>query len=125
MSLKTAIARRPLLAGLAGLVGLGAAGGAGFALLRGHGEEHKPGAYDDLVSKIPDRGGAEVVGEAVIGDLPDFNAGAVAHSLRKRIGRRPVADATMADLADARLAEANGWVLPESVALICALAARG
>jgi hypothetical protein len=124
MSLKSEIARRPLLAGLAGLVGLGAAGGIGFALLSGHGEEHRPGAYDDLVSKIHDHGGAEVVGEAVIGDLPDFNAAATAHALRKSIGKRPIADVTMADLADARLAEATGWVLPESVALICALAAR-
>ena len=124
MSWKSEISRRPLLAGLVGLLGLGAAGGAAYEAMRFTGEEHTPGAYDDLIVKLSDRDSAKAVGQAVIDDLPKFNSAAVARILRRKIGKNKLASVTVGDLANGRLAEADGWVLPESVALICALAAK-
>lgn len=124
MSWKDEIARRPLLAALAGVAGLAAIGGGSYEAARLVARGREDGAYGDLVSKLPDADDAATVGRAVIGDLPKFNPSATARMLRKELAKRKLADVTAGDLADGKLAEAGGWVLPESLALLCALAAK-
>ena len=53
----------------------------------------------------------------------DFNAKAVARELRQRFEQRNLAEVSDADIREGRLAEVNGWVLPESLAQLCTLAA--
>lgn len=116
------ISRRPLLAALIGVAGIGVVGGGIYEAAR-HFGGGQPGAYDDLLARLADRDSAAIVGRAVIADLPKFNEKMTARELRRKIGKRSLADVTKADLADGQLAEAGGWVLPQTVALICALAA--
>ena len=44
--------------------------------------------------------------------------------LRQRFERRTLGEVANADLAEGKLMEVKGWVLPESVALLCVLAAQ-
>ncbi len=124
MTWQAEVRRRPLLSGLIGALGLGVLGGGAYEAVRTIRHEQEPGAYGDLVSRLPDPDGARLVGRAVIADLPRFNAGEKAHALRKLLAAHNLADVTADDLAAGRIAEAGGWVLPESLALICALAAK-
>ena len=80
-------------------------------------------AYDDLIQKLIDRDAAETVGRAVIGSAT-FDTRDVAAGLRKRIGPRALAEVAKEDLARNRLIEAKGWVLPETVGLLCVVAAQ-
>ncbi len=123
MTWRAGIERRPLLAGLVGALGLGILGGGAYEAARILHRNEKAGAYGDLVSRLPDPDGARLLGHAVIAGLPRFNAAETARSLRKALAIHSLADVTASDLAAGRVAEAGGWVLPESLALICALAA--
>ncbi len=84
------------------------------------GKRYKPSPYDDLFAKLVDRETAAKVGHAA--DVPR-DAKGLATALRQRLNRRSVAQVTQADLAEGRLAEVKGWVLPQSLVLLCALAA--
>jgi hypothetical protein len=48
----------------------------------------------------------------------------VAARLRLRLKAKDLAGAAAEDVADGRVLEVDGWVLPQSVALLSALAAR-
>jgi hypothetical protein len=48
----------------------------------------------------------------------------MAADLRSRIAGRPLATVIAEDASDGRLVEGSGWVLPETLGLICALAAK-
>jgi hypothetical protein len=48
----------------------------------------------------------------------------LAKGLRQRFERRTLAEVTNSDLAQGKLSEVKGWVLPESLALLCILAAE-
>jgi hypothetical protein len=80
-------------------------------------------AYDDLLNKLIDRDAAETVGHAVIGTAT-FDTHAVAENLRKRLSARSLAEVAEDDLAQNRLIEAKGWVLPETVGMLCVVAAQ-
>jgi len=105
----------------------GAAAVAAFAIVEGHHlwkARYAPSPYDDLLLKLDDRDADAQIGEAVLADLPDFDAKAVAAKLRTQLSRGALSDAVAADAAAGRITEANGWVLPESLAMLCALAAK-
>lgn len=84
---------------------------------------HAKTPYDDLLDKLIDRDAAATVGQAVLGTAT-LDSKEIASDLRKRLSGRALADVAKEDLAANRLIEAKGWVLPESVGLLCALAAR-
>ncbi len=121
---KTEIARRPLLAGLLGVFGVAAAGGAVYesrALFR---KRYRPTPFDDLLSSLPDRDAAIRVGVAILAEEPGFDARKTALQLREEIGEKPLADVVAKDIGENRMVEIKGWVLPETLAKLCALAAR-
>jgi len=101
--------------------GLAAVAGAGVLLLH---RRHAPSPYDDLLDKLDDRDADAQIGEAVLANIDEFDAKAVADDLRGRLERHSLAETTAQDAGDGRLIEAAGWVLPETLALLCALAAK-
>lgn len=111
--------RRNILIGAGGVVVV--AGGAFEAsrLLR-----HAPSPYDDLLAHLDDRDSSIEVGKAVLAETPEFDAKSVVAKLRDRLKHVTLAQAAAEDEAAGRLLEGHGWVLPEVIALLCALAAN-
>ncbi|MDR3526403.1 MAG: hypothetical protein P4L57_03920 [Rhizomicrobium sp.] len=119
--MKTLFSRRNLL------VGVGTAAvvaGVGYEATRVLRKRYAPSPYDDLLAKLDDRDGSAQIGEAVLAEVDDFDAKAVAAQLRAKLVQSSLADLATADAAAERLLEAHGWVLPQSLALLCALAAK-
>lgn len=83
-------------------------------------KHYPPTPYDDVLGKLVDREQAARLGAHVNapGDAP-----ALAAQLRAEMHGR-VQMAAEADIAAGRLMEADGWLVPRSVALLAALAAR-
>jgi hypothetical protein len=79
--------------------------------------------YDDLFALLPDRENAARLGTAVLRGRAKTDMGTTAQTLRQKIGGHSLARAMARDVAENRLVEAQGWLLPESLADICALAA--
>lgn len=129
MNLKAEIARRPFLAGIVGVLGIGAVGGLVYEIPRLLQRRYKPTKYDDLLYQIEDRESAVKLGQAVRSQLdasPESRlpkAGAIAGELRKGPARGSVPRATDADIAAGRLVTVHGWLIPRTVALVCAIAA--
>lgn len=107
---------------IAGAVAAGAAAAAGLYrftdLLVKH---YRPTPYDDLLGQLTDRDQAARLGANVSGA---FDAQSQAARLRSVLRGRSLADAANADLAAGRVAEVQGWILPQTVASLSALAAR-
>ena len=80
------------------------------------------GEYADLVSKLGDPEKAAVVGRA-IQDRGSLTKEELSE-LKTALAAKPLADVAAADAKDDRLAEADGWVLPVTLATLCALAAQ-
>ncbi len=104
--------------GLAVVVGGGVGG---RFLLR---KRYAPSPYDDLLTQLDDRDAAAQIGETVLAEVEEFEPKTMADELRKHIAGRPLSAVSRQDADDARLVEAGGWVLPETLGLICALAAK-
>ena len=119
--MKELLTRRNILIGAGGAVVLAAASFEGGRLLR---KRYAPSPYDDLLALLEDRDADAQIGEAVLADIDDFDAKSVSASVRERIGKRRLAQVMIDDAGDGRLLEANGWVMPETLALLCALAAK-
>lgn len=121
---KTQIARRPLLKGLAGAAGLAIAGAAIVEAPKLWAPKHPSSPYDDLLAQVPDRDSAMRVGEAYLAGHRGFNAAAAAGILRRRLEVHSFGAILENDLLQAHMAEARGWVLPETLLSLCALAAK-
>jgi hypothetical protein len=80
--------------------------------------------YDDVRGQLIDRDAAARLGRTTAPALPGFTPAAAAARLRRLLGHHGLAAAALADAVSARIVEADGWILPESVALLSALAAR-
>lgn len=105
----------------------GLAAVAAFAALEGpklFKKRYAPTPYDDLLALLDDRDADAQIGEAVLAGKDEFDANTVAGQLRARIAGRSLAAVTAEDAAQGRVVETNGWVLPETLALLCALAAK-
>ena len=111
-------ARRDLLAGF---VAAGAAVAAGLYRFTDLFVKHyAPTPYDDVLARLIDRDQAIRLGAAMPGTLEPKMLAA-----RLRTGLAPgLAAAAEADIAAGRMMEVKGWLLPESVALLAALASR-
>jgi hypothetical protein len=114
------VTRRPLVLSALALIGVGIAGGIAVEaprLLR----KRIRSPYDDITDQFSDQEQAVKVGDAVIATLGTFDVAKSANALRVRKGS--LTDMAKADIAAGRMLEAKGWVLPESLALACAILA--
>ena len=118
---KTAISRRPFLAGAIAAAAAAAIGAGAYEA--GWFRARPIGAYGDLLSSLDDLDDAPIVGRAYLAETTDFDAKAVAAQLRTRLSNRSLSDVLTIDVTGNQIAEAGGWVLPETLALLCALAA--
>lgn len=116
------IGRRPVLAVLVGLAAL--AGGLAYELPRLLAPRYKPTPYDDLLAQFGDRETAARLGRAVLAASPrPFDPASAAEALRNGPGKGSLGRAMAADIAQGRLVEVEGWLLPASLAHAAALAA--
>ena len=92
-----------------------------FPLLFRHHYRRTP--YDDLLSKLTDRDSSVAFGRAASKNAPG-SAEAIAVLLRQRLRQSSLQTVSARELSQGRVFVAGGWVVPESLALICALAAR-
>lgn len=123
---KMPISRRPFISGLLGIVAL-----AGIAALEAPRffprlfERRYPSTpFDDLLALLPDRDNAVRLGAALVA-ANSHSMGARAHAarLRRKIDGHSLALAVASDLAQGELVEAQGWLIPGSLAELCMLAA--
>lgn len=119
--MKLEITRRNALIAGGGVAVVAAAGVGGRLLLR---KRYAPSPYDDLLEQLDDRNAAAQIGETVLAEVETFDPHEMADQLRARIAKRPLAAVTAEDAREGRVVEAGGWVLPETLGLICALAAK-
>ena len=84
-------------------------------------KHYAPTPYDDVLARLMDRQQAARLGAKVTG-TPD--PASLAAQLRLRLNPNGLAAAAQDDVAAGRVLEVDGWVLPQSVALLAALAAR-
>jgi len=111
--------RRTLIAGVAGA---GAAVTAGFYRFTDLFVKHYPPTpYDDVLAALVDREEAARLG-ALVGNAPA--ADVLAARLRTILKPNGLSGAIGSDIAAGRLTEVEGWVVPESLALLSALAAK-
>ena len=96
----------------------------GTAVLLAGCSRHKATAYDDLLALLDDRDAGAQIGEAVLAEYGGFAAASAADRLRGKLKHGSLAGIAAKDAAEGRLWETRGWVLPETQALLCALAAR-
>jgi hypothetical protein len=114
---KAHISRRPLLGALAALAGAVVAGGAIY-----EGVHVWHGARRDLLASLGSREQVDLVGKAVLADMPEFRATNV-KALRHAISSSSLEALSVADAMQGRIVEAQGWVLPETLARLCAVVA--
>lgn len=84
-------------------------------------KHYAPTPYDDLLMRLTDRGEAAKLGAQLTGS---FDLASQSARLRDRFRKQDLATAASADIAAGHLVEVGGWVLPETVALLSALASR-
>lgn len=119
--MKKLLTRRTIIAGVVVAAGAGALVVEGPRLLR---KRHAPSPYDDLLALLDDRDAGAQVGEALLAGQKNFNAAAVATKARARLKGQKLADVAAAEAATGKIVEAGGWVVPETLAMLYALAAK-
>ena len=80
--------------------------------------------YERIVAGLPAAMADAQIGETVLANFDNFDAKTVAAELRLRLQSKSLADVILDDVRGGRVMEAGGWVLPETLALLCALAAK-
>jgi hypothetical protein len=95
----------------------------GLTLPRWLGHRYAPTPFDDLLGRLVDRDAAVRVGEAVRENVRSLDDKKIVRELRQRFEQRDLADVMDADTAEGRISEVGGWIIPESLAELCALAA--
>jgi hypothetical protein len=118
--------RRGVIAGMAaGAAAIAAvAGGALWRFTDIFVKHYPPTPYDDVLVRLTDRAQAARFGAAVLRGQPGFEARAAAAQLRAAFGSGGLSVAATIDAVNGRLVEADGWIVPQSVALLSALAAK-
>jgi len=111
--------RRTILAGLGALTVV--AGGAAWKL-RPLRKRYPPTPYDDVLAQLDDRDWAAKFGVAALAAMPDFTPANGVALLRPRLHRDNLRTVALRDAEADRLVEVDGWLVPESVAVIAALA---
>jgi hypothetical protein len=111
--------RRSLIAGVAAAGAVLAAGLYRFTDL--FVKHYPPTPYDYLLGQLTDREQAARLGARVEGTSDPRSQAA---RLRLALQGRSLADAATADTTAGRMVEVDGWILPQTVAWLSALAAR-
>lgn len=112
--------RTTIVAGLSVVAG----GGFGVFELLAMRRRHYPSTpYDDLLSQLDDRDRAVKLGRASLAELRPNGAQMLSTELRAHLGHARLSEVVASDARKGALVEANGWVLPETLAKLCALAA--
>lgn len=119
---KDGVSRRPLLAVLGTVVGLGVAGGAVYEVFKLLGPR-AAGTLGDLLAGLEDRNDAILIGKAVLAVRKAAPAGE-AGRLRRRLGERALPEILVEDAVQGRIVEIQGWVFPQTLTELCALAAK-
>ncbi len=104
--------------GIAAALGIAALGVTVPGLMSRH---YKQTPYDDLLAQLGDRNAAMIVGKAA--RAPAAKPQELADMLRPRLERRNLTEVSRADVAEGKLAEVRGWVMPETVVMLSTLAA--
>jgi len=120
---KATVSRRPLLAALGTILGVGVVGGAIYE--GGHALFHRlpKGPYGHLLAELGDMPSATRVGRAVLAEMPDFRATAVAGNVRRGLAGRSLPVVLTEDAVEGRIDEVQAWVLPVTLTQLCGLAA--
>lgn len=84
----------------------------------------KPTPFDDLLAKIRDRDDAAELGKHAIASMPHFNADAAADVVRTRLKSKSLEELLASEASVGRTVEVGGWIVAESFAIVCALAAQ-
>jgi hypothetical protein len=84
-------------------------------------KHYAPTPYDDLLARLTDREQAAKLGAQLTGS---FDLASQSARLRDTFRKQDLAAAVNADLAAGHMVEVGGWVLPETVAILSALASR-
>jgi hypothetical protein len=87
------------------------------------GKHYPPTPYDDVLARLVDREQATKLGQAALKSLPGFDARAAATGLRLSLNGG-LSPAVAADALAGRIREVDGWLLPENLAQLSALAAK-
>lgn len=116
------ISRRTMVAG-GGIAAALFATALGLTLPQWLRHHYAPSQYDDLLDRLVDRDAAARVGEAARESVSSLDSKKIARELRQRFEQRDLADVMDADTAEGRISEVDGWIMPESLAELCALAA--
>lgn len=116
------MSRRRVVTGVAVLGGL-AASGASYKAWQLFSDLYPGTPYDDLLTLLPDRKAAASLGTAIIAARAASPA-PIATRLRLHIGKRPLQSVMHEDVSQGRTIEAGRWIIPETLALLCVLAAR-
>jgi hypothetical protein len=111
--------RRTILVGLGALAV--AAGGAAWKL-RPFRKQYPPTPYDDVLSHLDDRDWAAKFGVAAAAAMPDFTPANGAARLRVLLAGSDLKTVALHDAEAGRLVEVGGWLVPQSIALMAALA---
>jgi hypothetical protein len=84
-------------------------------------KHYAPTPYDDVLSALTDREQAARLGALVPGTMDPKG---LAEKLRPMLKSGGLGGAAKADVTANRVIEVDGWVVPQSVALLSALAAK-
>jgi len=115
------ISRRIAIAAAAALAGTAVALREVPGLVRSMHARRTP--YDDLLVVIEDREAAEAIGRYALRAAPNFDRRRTAELLRARLRDSSLKQLLGSEVAAGKTVEVAGWVFPDSLALICALAA--
>jgi hypothetical protein len=85
-------------------------------------KHYPPTPYDDLLARLDDRDWAAKFGAAAQKAVPDYRPQAAASRLHGLMGSGTLRTAALRDAGAGRVIEVNGWLVPESAALMAALA---
>lgn len=124
MSPKSGMARRPLLAAVLGIAGLAVVGVGVYDGMRGTARRYPRTPYDDLLYKLADRESAKALGAQVLAGAKAFDPKQTADALRVQLKGKDLPDVLEADVRSGVVIELRGWVIPRSLAELCALAAK-
>lgn len=106
---------------IAGIVAAGIAVTAGvYRFTDLFAKHYPPTPYDDLLGKLTDRDQAAKLGAKITA----FDVQSQVAQLRASLQNRSLTDAANADIAAGRMAEVEGWVLPQTLVSLSALAAK-
>jgi hypothetical protein len=118
------LSRRRVTFGVAA-VGAAAVGATWIKFYHPFGAHYAPTPYDDVLEHLDDRAAAIRLGRVALAGMPDFNLKAAVAKLRTRFWATPaVANSVLEDARAGHLQSVSGWVMPRTLVLLCAVAAK-